>query len=279
MLTLLIAVECMQAQAPLPSGPAPKMMPSGPAQPKTPAPAAVMPQTPTTPIPLIPLPSVPLHVEAEPYSPSEFQRALKELKAEREALDAEIRAMDRRLNAPEPIAEPENDPILRRVREAAARFREQRERTPIPTIAPGPLQPKPEQPIPEPKKMLEEDPLPLKSIKVEPLGTTPVDPVQLAHTLFRTGRYEEALTVFRKIDLLGKKQEERAPIIYLTAECLNRVGKTEDAIAMLREVANSKGDVQMAECAQWQIDNLRWQRDMQGRLRDIRQRLQALEKR
>ncbi len=85
--------------------------------------------------------------------------------------------------------------------------------------------------------------------------------------------------MFRSVDLKGKKPEERAPIIYLTAECLQHLGKTDDAIALLREVANSKGDERVASYAQWQIENMRWHRDTQARLQEIRRRLQDMEKR
>jgi tetratricopeptide (TPR) repeat protein len=170
--------------------------------------------------------------------------------------------------------EPEPDPS----RSSAKRIidelkRQQRERA---NLTSTPAQPK-QDPIPEPKKELEHE---TKANPIEPpLGAIPVDPVYLAQTLFRGQRYEEALTEFRKIDLKGKKQEERAPIIYLTAECLQRLGKTDEAIAMLRDVANSKGDEHMAEYAQWQIENLRWQRATQNSLQAIRSRLEELEKR
>jgi hypothetical protein len=53
----------------------------------------------------------------------------------------------------------------------------------------------------------------------------------------------------------------------------------DDAVALLREAANSRGDERFAGYAQWQLDYLRWHREIQNRLEEIRQRRTATEKR
>ncbi len=43
------------------------------------------------------------------------------------------------------------------------------------------------------------------------VAAEPVDPLAEAHTLFRAGRFEEALASFRQVDLKGKKAEHARP--------------------------------------------------------------------
>src|SRR5205085_1433672 len=74
----------------------------------------------------------------------------------------------------------------------------------------------------------------------------PVDALAQAHLLFRAHQYEEALTSFRQVDLKGKKAETRAPVQYLMAICLLHLGKGDEAVALLREAANSRGDEKLA---------------------------------
>jgi hypothetical protein len=69
------------------------------------------------------------------------------------------------------------------------------------------------------------------------------------------------------------------PVLYLMACCLVQLGKADDAILLLRDAANSRGDEQVAGHAQWQLEMVRWQRDTRERLHDIRQRVKATEKR
>jgi len=224
--------------------------------------------------PLPPIPAIPALPSEDDgtYSPSNFKRALSDLRAEREALDAEWRAITKRLSMPQPSDVPDLDRLHLKIKELVARLqRERMELKATPTAAPN-IQPKNETPRPEPKKTPDPESIPTKP--AAPTSSNgPVDVVQLAQTLFRAERYEEALGVFRSVDLKGKKPEERAPIVYLTADCLHRLGKTDEAVAMLREVANSRGDEHMAEYAQWQIENLRWHREVQNKLADIRRRL------
>ena len=66
---------------------------------------------------------------------------------------------------------------------------------------------------------------------------------------------------------------------YLMALCLLHLGKNDDALPLLREVANSRGDDKLAGYAQWELEMLRWHKDVQERLQDIRRRRGALEKR
>ena len=93
----------------------------------------------------------------------------------------------------------------------------------------------------------------------------------------RAEKYEASLASLRRIDLQGKKANERGPILFLTAACLQRVGKVDEAIPMLRDIANSRGDEQIAAYAQWQLEFIRWRKDMTDKLQALRQRRMALE--
>ena len=93
----------------------------------------------------------------------------------------------------------------------------------------------------------------------------------------RSKQYEEALTSFQQMDLKGKKVNERAPVQYLKACCLLHLGKPNEAAELLQEVANYRGDEKLAGYAQWELEMLRWHRDVAQKLQDIRQRHKPLE--
>jgi len=66
-------------------------------------------------------------------------------------------------------------------------------------------------------------------------------------------------------------------VTYMTAACLRKLGKTDEAATLFREVANAKGEVVLAECAQWQLSAMRWKHDVETTLGELRQRRKALE--
>jgi tetratricopeptide (TPR) repeat protein len=232
--------------------------------------------------PFPPMPRLLHDDEAQGFSASDFQRALAQLKGERDALDADWKSLTRRLNIHRPTHEPDLEKLQDQLKQTLVRLQQDRLKSnAIP--GPGPVlptQPKPNPLPPEPKTVTADPPQPVPpAVSSSSTAAGPVDIVHFAQTLFRAERYEEALAVFRTVDLKGRKPEERAPIIYLTAECLRHLGKPDEGIALLREVANSRGDEHLAAYAQWQIENVRWQRETQARLQEIRQRILAMEKR
>ena len=104
-----------------------------------------------------------------------------------------------------------------------------------------------------------------------------LDPLALAQALYRAGNYPGALQAYRLLPQEGLKAPERVPIQYMIACCLRKMGKHDEAAAVYREVANSRGDEQLAACAQWQLENMRWQRDVGEQISQIQKRRQALE--
>jgi Flp pilus assembly protein TadD len=118
---------------------------------------------------------------------------------------------------------------------------------------------------------------PAKTPLEEEPTTPPLDPLALGRTLFRAHDYASAMKAFRQVNQTGMKPEERRPIEYLIATCLKRLGKVDEAAAIYREVASSKGDEILAECAQWQLNTLRWEREFEQQFRQPQQRLRDLE--
>jgi tetratricopeptide (TPR) repeat protein len=213
------------------------------------------------------------------FSPADFQRLLSQLKAEREALDADWKSLTKRLTTRTPANETDLDKLQEQLKQTLLRLQQERLKSPQTAVLAPPALVQQTMPInPEPKKKPVEESHPATS-GASSADPGPVDVLHLAQTLYRAERYDEALAAFRSVDLKGKRAEERAPIVYLTAKCLHHLGKTDDAVALLREVANSKGDERLAGYAQWQLENLRWHREIQARLEEIRQRRLATEKR
>jgi tetratricopeptide (TPR) repeat protein len=225
----------------------------------------------------LPLPRL-VPADDGPFSMNDFQRIVSQLKAEREGLDADWKTVTRRLSAPPPRDEQDLEKLqLWMERLERERIAKAKQKSPTPQHA------VPEPPVPMPvaeKKKIDEPPTPMPVVQeTKDSRPGPVDQLHLGQTLFRVERYEEALEVFRKIDLKGKRPEERVPIVYMTAKCLFHLGKADDAITMLRTAANAPGDERIAGYAQWQIEVLRWYRDAESRLGDVRQRRLATEKR
>ncbi len=216
--------------------------------------------------------------DGEGFSPAEFERMLQKLRAEREGLNSDWQALRKRNTAPVPSLESEQRQLEQQIKKALEDFRKGRRNSPSYVISQSQnarQNPEPEVKAPEDKGSRKpETPPPQPGEK----SSAPVDALAQAQTLVRSKQYEEALSAFQQVDIKGKKANERAPIQYLKACCLLHLGKTADASELLQEVANNRGDEKLAGYAQWQLETLRWQRDVAQRLQDIRQRYQALEK-
>jgi hypothetical protein len=111
----------------------------------------------------------------------------------------------------------------------------------------------------------------------EPFAGSVVDALALAPVLFQTGDYEGALTAYRLVSPEAVKPAERTTVMYMTAACLRKLGKTDEAATLFREVANAKGEDVLAECAQWQLSAMRWKHDVETTLNELRRRRKALE--
>ena len=222
-----------------------------------------------------------LEEDCTKFSTVELERLLGQLKSERSGLDSEWKSLSKRRGLPKTFSDQDEQHLQLQLKKALRLIQQsQRELKPIndPLQPPNASKTDDAEPIVEtPKSKNAADKSNVKP-PVETKHHWRADPLLLAQALFRSERYAEALTAFRLVDLKGKKAEERVPIQFLIASCLLHSGKNEEAAALLRETANSRGDERFAGYAQWQLEVMRWQREVDDRLQNIRQRRQTTEK-
>jgi tetratricopeptide (TPR) repeat protein len=215
--------------------------------------------------------------------PAELQRCLQKLKAEREVLATEQSMAG--LHAPAGISLEGSETVKLRVRVAELLTRLGMRDGPKkngepsgpvlpPTLSPTDLAVKndgnKQKPAGEKGLAKVDEPQAVDS-------SGALNPLALANVLYKAGNYDQALKAYRMISLTGQRADERAPIQYLIASCLRKMGKTDDAMAQYREVANVRGDDQLAACAQWQLGQMRWRSEYEAQLRDLQARRKALE--
>jgi len=104
-----------------------------------------------------------------------------------------------------------------------------------------------------------------------------VDPWALAQALFESHDYEDALKAYRALESEKLSPADHITVQYMIACCLRNLGKANEAATMYREVANSRDNDMLADCARWQLNALRWRQDLAAQLAACRQRRQALE--
>jgi tetratricopeptide (TPR) repeat protein len=104
----------------------------------------------------------------------------------------------------------------------------------------------------------------------------PVDPLALGQVLLRMEDYDGAVQAFRAVEFAKLRSDDRAYAKYLLATALRSAGQTHEALPLYREVANSKADSMIAECARWQLSLLQWRRDLETQLDALRQRRKSL---
>ena len=204
----------------------------------------------------------------------ELQRRLTLLKAEREALGAEHQAVAQNLSAARTASSADVAKLRLRLGELLMRLS-----TRDPPSKGGPLfPPSPLAPGAVPEKSPPAGDKDRAPKEAQPESAKALDPLALAQALFRAGNYDHALKAYGMLKLTGLRAEERAPVQYMIATCLRKLGKTDEAAVLYREVANLRGDENVAACAQWQLSALRWRSETEAQLKELRQRRQAVEK-
>ena len=189
---------------------------------------------------------------------AELQRLLRRLRSQREELRKERGTAEREVEAPAPTTTSNEDEIARlrkRMDELARRGGGRPDTS-------SPSRPRPSEP-----------PLMLPTDGDSSKGGV-IDQVAVAQNYFRAGDYEAALDAYRKVPTRGALAEERAPVMYMIATCLRKLGKRDEAAKVYREVAAIKEDAFVADCARWQLENLAWRKDIDAQLRERRKGLQ-----
>jgi len=212
-----------------------------------------------------------LEDDREPLSIGDIEKLLSTLRDERNALDAEWRDLSKRGK----LGKGEiTDDAVKKLAEDISRKLKQ-------GLFPNPISP----PLDEDPPAINQEKTPKKSNTVEsnpkPEEKQPSivgDPQNLGQTLFRAGIYADALRALERVDVVGMKPEERAPILFFKACCQAQLGQTAKAIALLEDVVKVRGDERLVDYARWQMEELHWHRNVESVLQDIRNRLKAAEK-
>jgi tetratricopeptide (TPR) repeat protein len=191
-----------------------------------------------------------------------LRREVERLKAARQALEDERRKALPALTSP-PGESEEAARLRLQIAELLARVGKR-----------GKPEKAPEEKAPPPQP--EPPPAP-KTPENKTLSDRPVDPLALGHALFRTENYEAALKAYQQIDVNALSPTDRLMVQYATASCLRKLGRVEEAMVLYREVANSGGDELLVENAQWHLNAIKWQRDLEAQIDQVRQRRQALQ--
>jgi tetratricopeptide (TPR) repeat protein len=192
---------------------------------------------------------------------AELQRHLRQLRTQREALHNERASSDRETAAMAPTTgnEAEISRLRKRMKELAAHGPTSRMDGGAPLLRP------------------------LQSSGLTPpregdtSGNGVIDPVAVAQNYFRAGDYEPALEAYRRVPTRGSLAEERAPVQYMIATCLRKLGKRDEAAKVYREVVSIKDDPFLADCARWQLETLTWRKEVDTQLASLRQRRKGLQ--
>ncbi|MBI3407989.1 MAG: hypothetical protein HY040_06490 [Planctomycetes bacterium] len=260
----------------------PKKLPAGP-EPSAPIPVPSVPfPVPSAPTPWAPMPrdlDIPI-VEIPTDGPATtvagLREQMKKLREEREALIKDRNGALRCLEDPFTPEAQDASKLRLRLGGLLTQLQARKDQPPAKTeqIAPK----KDTETIPEPKLESKKQMDNPKTEAPPAVYSKTLDPLALAHSLYRAGNFQGALQAYQMMSTEGMKPDERAPLQYMMATCLRKLGKSDDAAALQREVANIRGDDQLAECAQWQLNTMRWRREVVDQLRGIRERLKTLEK-
>ncbi len=196
-----------------------------------------------------------------------LQTELERLRAAREGLTEEQKKADQEVFQSSPDR-PEKDRLRLRMTELLtgvnARYLERR--SPPPTEPAGPA------PAPAREPGTREETV----TAAQPALPRPADPLLLALTLFRAADFSGALQTFQQLDPESLGRDDRVLVQYMTACCLRKLNKRDEAAALYREVANAREDETLTECALWHLDSLNWRRDLEKQLEEIRQRRKSI---
>lgn len=99
-----------------------------------------------------------------------------------------------------------------------------------------------------------------------PDSVRPVDRLRYLQNLIKSGQYATALRAFQVMDPASMTGKQGAMLRYLKASAHRRAGDLEAAKQLFAELAQSREDEFLAECAAWQLQAIRMREELNGRL-------------
>jgi hypothetical protein len=85
----------------------------------------------------------------------------------------------------------------------------------------------------------------------------PIDRLKQAENLYRAGEVRSAQKVLQSIEPASLAGKQGILVRYLLASCHRRLGEYDQARIIYRDIAASKEDAFLAECAAWQLQAIR----------------------
>lgn len=101
-------------------------------------------------------------------------------------------------------------------------------------------------------------------------NTKAPDALRAAMNLYRIGEIDAALRTFRQIDPNTLAKEDRAFVNYMSATCLRKTGKLNEAADLYREVADKRDDAFIASSASTQIATMKSIQQFESDLEQLR---------
>lgn len=98
----------------------------------------------------------------------------------------------------------------------------------------------------------------------------PLDALRAAQNYYLSGQIDAALRTFKLIDPNTLAKEDRAFVNYMSATCLRKLGKLNEAADLYREVADKKDDTLIASCAVTQIATMKSIQQLETDLEQLR---------
>jgi len=107
-----------------------------------------------------------------------------------------------------------------------------------------------------------------------PSTPQPADLMALGKAHFRNKDFDQALVVFRKIAEVQPEQQtvqDHLFLQYMIATCLRKQEKFDEALDAYSEVAASQDDEILAGYAKWQLELIRWRQRLERRTGELNQ--------
>jgi hypothetical protein len=98
----------------------------------------------------------------------------------------------------------------------------------------------------------------------------PIDRLKQAEALYRAGEIRTAQKVLQSIDPASLGGKPAALARYLRACCHRRLGEYDQARQLYRDIAASKDDAFLAECAAWQLQAIHSREEMAAQIAPTR---------